>query len=58
MAQLALNDADIEIRHWFLEQANSIECKTHFYQMGTSLAVRPGKHICAPPIMMGSHLDT
>lgn len=58
MARLALNDADKSIRHWFLEQAESIGCKTYIDQMGNLFAIRAGKHTSAPPIMMGSHLDT
>jgi acetylornithine deacetylase/succinyl-diaminopimelate desuccinylase-like protein len=58
MARLALNDADRSIRHWFLEQAESIGCKTYVDQMGNIFAVRPGKFSSASPIMMGSHLDT
>jgi len=58
MARLSLSDADGAIRDWFLKQANSIGCRTHFDQMGNLFAIRPGKHTSAPPIMMGSHLDT
>ncbi len=58
MARLALNDADKSIRHWFLKQAESIGCETRIDQMGNLFAVRAGKYVSAPPIMMGSHLDT
>jgi acetylornithine deacetylase/succinyl-diaminopimelate desuccinylase-like protein len=58
MARLALNDADKSIRHWFLEQAESMGCKTSVDQMGNLFAIRLGRNQSTPPIMMGSHLDT
>jgi len=58
MARLSLNDADKQIRDWFLATAESLNCKTSVDQMGNLFAIRPGKNATAPPIMMGSHLDT
>jgi acetylornithine deacetylase/succinyl-diaminopimelate desuccinylase-like protein len=58
MARLSLNDADKDIRNWFLSTATSLDCKTSIDQMGNLFALRPGKNTTAPPIMMGSHLDT
>ena len=58
MARLSLNDADRDVRNWFLETAKSLHCKTSTDQMGNLFAFRPGKNTTAPPIMMGSHLDT
>ena len=58
MARLSLSDADKEIRNWFLSTAKSLDCKTSIDQMGNLFAIRPGKNHSAPPIMMGSHLDT
>lgn len=58
MARLSLNDADKEVRHWFTKQAESLGCKVTVDQMGNMMAVRPGKNSIAPPVMMGSHLDT
>ena len=58
MARLSLNDADKDIRNWFLKTAKSLNCKTSVDQMGNLFAVRPGKNNTAPPVMMGSHLDT
>jgi acetylornithine deacetylase/succinyl-diaminopimelate desuccinylase-like protein len=58
MARLALNDDDKDIRHWFLQQAESMGCKTYVDQMGSLFAIRPGNRKSAPPIMIGSHLDT
>lgn len=58
MARLAMNDADKEARHWFIKTAQSIGCKTTVDQIGNIMAIRPGKNSTAPPVMMGSHLDT
>lgn len=58
MARLSLNDADKQIRDWFMATAETLKCKTSVDQMGNLFAVRPGKNPTAPPIMMGSHLDT
>lgn len=58
MARLSLNDADKEVRNWFVETAKSLGCKVSIDQMGNIFAVRPGKNSSAPPIFMGSHLDT
>ncbi|PNY23687.1 uncharacterized protein TCAP_06368 [Tolypocladium capitatum] len=58
MARLSLDDSDKEVRDWFMETANSLGCRTFFDQMGNLFAIRSGKNNNAPPIMMGSHLDT
>jgi acetylornithine deacetylase/succinyl-diaminopimelate desuccinylase-like protein len=58
MARLSLNDADRDIRNWFLSTARSLNCKTSIDQMGNLFAIRPGKNTSAPPVIMGSHLDT
>ena len=58
MARLALNDADLQVREWFVEQVKAIGCNVTVDQMGNIFAVRPGKHASAPPVMAGSHLDT
>jgi len=58
MARLSLNDADKEIRRWFKSAVESIGCVYSVDQMGNQFAVRPGKNRTAPPVMMGSHLDT
>ena len=58
MARLSLNDADKQVRDWFMATAESLNCKTSVDQMGNLFAIRPGKNSSAPPIMMGSHLDT
>lgn len=58
MARLSLDDSDKQVRDWFMNYAKSIGCKTFVDQMGNLFAIRPGKNKDAPPIMMGSHLDT
>lgn len=58
MARLSLNDSDKEVRDWFMSHAKSLRCKTFVDQMGNLFAIRPGKNNDAPPVMMGSHLDT
>jgi acetylornithine deacetylase/succinyl-diaminopimelate desuccinylase-like protein len=58
MARLALNDADKAVRIWYIKQAESLGCKITIDQMGNIFAVRSGKASTAPPVMMGSHLDT
>lgn len=58
MARLALDDSDKAVRDWFIETAKSLGCKTSVDQMGNLFAIRPGKNSSAPPVMMGSHLDT
>lgn len=58
MARLSLNDADKQIRDWFKSTVESIGCSYSVDQMGNQFAVRRGKNDVAPPVMMGSHLDT
>jgi acetylornithine deacetylase/succinyl-diaminopimelate desuccinylase-like protein len=58
MARLSLDDSDKAVRDWFLKTAKSLGCSTSVDQMGNLFAIRPGKNNTAPPIMMGSHLDT
>lgn len=58
MSRLSLNDADKQIRGWFSAAAEEIGCAVTVDQMGNQFAIRPGKNTSAPPIMMGSHLDT
>jgi Zn-dependent M28 family amino/carboxypeptidase len=60
MGRLALSDTDKEVRHWFTKQAESLGCKVTVDQIGTQMAIKPGKNKNkkAAPIMIGSHLDT
>lgn len=58
MARLSLNDEDKNVRDWFTHEATSLGCEVSIDQMGNMFAIRPGKNVSAPPVMMGSHLDT
>lgn len=58
MARLALNDDDKKVRHWLIDQARAVGCAVTVDQMGNIFAVRPGRVNNAPPVVMGSHLDT
>lgn len=58
MARLSLNDSDKQIRDWFKSTVESIGCSYSVDQMGNQFAIRHGKNNVAPPVMMGSHLDT
>lgn len=58
MARLSLDDSDKQVRDWFMNYAQSLGCKTFVDEMGNLFAIRAGKNKDAPPIMMGSHLDT
>jgi len=58
MARLSLNDADKQVRDWFRATVESLGCEYSFDQMGNQFAIRAGKNKTAPPVMMGSHLDT
>jgi acetylornithine deacetylase/succinyl-diaminopimelate desuccinylase-like protein len=58
MARLALNDDDKKVREWLIQQVKAVGCSVTIDQMGNIFAVRPGRNKTAPPVMMGSHLDT
>lgn len=58
MARLSLDDSDQRVRNWFMAKAQSLRCHTFIDEMGNLFAIRPGKNKTAPPIMIGSHLDT
>ncbi|OAA58438.1 metallopeptidase [Niveomyces insectorum RCEF 264] len=59
MNRLSLNDDDKKVRLWLIDQVKAIGCSVTVDQMGNIFAVRPGKtKTDAPPVYMGSHLDT
>ncbi|KAF6817910.1 hydantoinase/carbamoylase family amidase [Colletotrichum musicola] len=58
MDRLSLNDDDKKVRDWFMARAKSLGCETFFDEMGNLFAIRAGRNPAAPPVMMGSHLDT
>ena len=58
MARLALNEDDKKVREWLIQQVKAVGCSVTIDQMGNIFAARPGRNKTAPPVMMGSHLDT
>lgn len=58
MSRLSLNNADKLVRNWFKATAEDMGCTVSVDQMGNQFAVRSGENTSAPPVMMGSHLDT
>ncbi|KAI9043947.1 uncharacterized protein KD926_002326 [Aspergillus affinis] len=58
MARLVLNDDDKKVREWLAEQVKAVGFSITVDEMGNMFSVRPGKNKTAPPVMMGSHLDT
>ncbi|KAJ5114111.1 hypothetical protein N7456_002645, partial [Penicillium angulare] len=58
MARLSLDDDDKKVRDWLTQQALVIGCTVTIDEMGNMYIVRVGKNQTAPPVMMGSHLDT
>ncbi|KAF8918040.1 hypothetical protein CPB85DRAFT_1408297 [Mucidula mucida] len=58
MARLSLDDADAQVRRWFVAEMTRLKCKVVVDQMGNIFATRGGKNASAPPTAMGSHLDT
>jgi acetylornithine deacetylase/succinyl-diaminopimelate desuccinylase-like protein len=58
MARLSLDDDDKRVRQWLAREVEALGCRMTVDQMGNMFAVRPGRNDTAPPIMMGSHMDT
>ena len=56
--RLALTDEDRRGRDLFVTWCKEAKCDIHFDQLGNIFARRPGKNRNAPPVVMGSHLDT
>ena len=56
--RLALTDEDRRGRDLFVEWCEEAGCKITVDQIGNIFARRPGKDSGAPPVVMGSHLDT
>jgi len=57
MSRLALSDADKQVRDWFVQTVEALDCKVHIDSMGNIFAIRPGVKD-GPPTFAGSHLDT
>jgi beta-ureidopropionase / N-carbamoyl-L-amino-acid hydrolase len=56
--RLALTDEDREAREQFCAWMREAGCTLSIDQMGNIFARRPGRKDGAPPVMIGSHLDT
>jgi len=54
----ALSDDDRDGRNLFIEWATAAGCAIEFDQIGNLFARRPGSQEDAPPVLLGSHLDT
>ena len=54
----ALSDEDRRARDQFAQWAREIGCQIRVDEMGNVFAVRPGTEAEAPPVLIGSHLDT
>jgi N-carbamoyl-L-amino-acid hydrolase len=57
ICRLTLTDLDRAVRDWFKARAEGLGCTVTVDSMGAMFARRPGR-ADAPPIAMGSHLDT
>ncbi|KFA81545.1 hypothetical protein S40288_09050 [Stachybotrys chartarum IBT 40288] len=58
MNRLTLNDDDLQVRQWFIQETKKYGCDIKIDQMGNIFAIRPGQNNDIPPIGIGSHLDT
>jgi len=56
--RLALTDEDRRARDCFCAWMREAGCTITIDQMGNVFARRPGRREAAPPVMVGSHLDT
>lgn len=60
MRRLALSEEDRYVRDWLVAECTALGCTIKVDDMGNIFATRPGTacNSNAPPIAMGSHLDT
>jgi N-carbamoyl-L-amino-acid hydrolase len=58
ICRLTLTDQDRAVRDWFRTQCEALGCTVTIDAMGNMFARRPGRDTAAPPIAIGSHLDT
>jgi len=54
----ALSDDDRDGRNLFIDWATAAGCEIEFDEIGNLFARRPGANTAAPPVLVGSHLDT
>jgi N-carbamoyl-L-amino-acid hydrolase len=58
LARVALSDADREMRDHFVQWCESAGCAVSVDRVGNIFARRAGIDAGAPPVVIGSHLDT
>jgi N-carbamoyl-L-amino-acid hydrolase len=58
LARVALSDADREMRNLFVQWCEAAECAVTIDRVGNIFARRAGTDLDAPPVVIGSHLDT
>ncbi|MDG5821393.1 M20 family metallo-hydrolase [Natronococcus sp. A-GB7] len=56
--RLALSDADKEVRDWFVDQLNALGMNVRIDEIGNIFGRRAGTDPTAPPVLVGSHLDS
>ena len=56
--RLTLSDADREVRDWFGERMAEAGLDIRIDEFGNTFGRRPGTDPDAPPVMLGSHLDS
>lgn len=56
--RLALSDADKTVRDWFREQMTNADLDVRIDTMGNMFGRRSGTDPQAPPVLVGSHLDS
>ncbi|MFC6888830.1 Zn-dependent hydrolase [Halorubrum trueperi] len=56
--RLALSDADGAARDWFVEQLRKLDLTVRIDEFGNIFGRRPGTDPDAPPVLVGSHLDS
>ena len=56
--RLTLSDADREVRDWFGERLAEAGLDVRVDEFGNTFGRRPGTDPDAPPVMLGSHLDS
>ncbi|MDY6819877.1 MAG: Zn-dependent hydrolase [Halobacteriales archaeon] len=56
--RVALTDADRAIRDWFVEQLEALGLSVRIDEMGNIFGRRAGTDPDAPPVLVGSHLDS
>lgn len=56
--RLALSDADREVRNWFVDQLENLGLDVRIDAFGNTFGRRAGTDPEAPPVLVGSHLDS